>query len=127
MRQEIAKMGTTRRMWLANSLSNVGKIENGVVSRRAAYGPMSRSTIRWKSSPTRAACYFPAGKKDAAFRTKPKMALQLVQRAKEQAWPFRAVVADSLYGEDRGLRTGLRQMQVPSVLAPESCPCVVAS
>ena len=56
-------------------------------------------------------------KKDAAFRTKPKIALQLVLQAVAQKWPFRAVVADSLYGEDRGLRAGLRQVQVPYVLA----------
>ena len=61
--------------------------------------------------------YFADGKNDPAFRTKPQIALQLVQQAKAQGWPFRAVVADSLYGEDRGLRTGLRQVQVPYVLA----------
>jgi SRSO17 transposase len=49
--------------------------------------------------------------------TKPKIALQLVQQAVAQKWPFRAVVADSLYGEDRGLRGGLRQLQAPYVLA----------
>jgi SRSO17 transposase len=61
--------------------------------------------------------YFAQGKNDPAFRTKPRIALQLVQQAILQAWPFRAVVADSLYGEDRGLREGLRTLQAPYVLA----------
>lgn len=33
---------------------------------------------------------------DAAFRTKPKIALQLVQRAKEPAWPFGALALSCL-------------------------------
>ena len=61
--------------------------------------------------------YFVQGKNDPAFRTKPRIALQLVQQAILQARPFRAIVADSLYGEDRGLREGLRKLQVPYVLA----------
>lgn len=35
----------------------------------------------------------------------------------EQEWPFRAVVADSFYGEDRGLRRGIQQLKVASVMA----------
>lgn len=97
-------------------LGNGGKIENGVVSVSSLwadediYYPLDVEPYTPES-------YFAEGKNDAAFRTKPQIALQLVQRAKEQDWPFLAVVADSLYGEDRGLRTGLRQLQVPSVLA----------
>lgn len=45
------------------------------------------------------------------------MALQLVEQAIEQAWPFRAVVADSFYGEDRGLRRGLQRLCVGYVMA----------
>ena len=78
---------------------------------------MSRSITLWRSSRTRKTSYFAQGKNDAAFRTKPQIALQLVQQAIQQEWPFRAVVADSLYGEDRGLRNGLRKLQVPYVMA----------
>jgi hypothetical protein len=35
----------------------------------------------------------------------------------QEAIPFRAVVADSFYGEDRGVREGLRRLSVPYVLA----------
>jgi SRSO17 transposase len=61
--------------------------------------------------------YFAEGKDDPAFRTTLTIALQLVQQAKEQGWPFRAVVADSFSGEDRGLRNELRTLQIPYVLA----------
>src|SRR5947199_6137232 len=45
------------------------------------------------------------------------IALQLVQQALQERWPFRAMVADSFYGEDRGLRGGLRKLSVPYVMA----------
>lgn len=97
-------------------LGNVGKIENGVVSVSSlwadedVYYPL-------EVEPSTPESYFANGKNDPAFRTKPQIALQLVQRVQVLDWPFRAVVADSLYGEDRGLRAGLRQAQVPYVLA----------
>jgi hypothetical protein len=31
----------------------------------------------------------------------------------QEALPFRAVVADSFYGEDRGVREGLRRLSGP--------------
>ncbi len=63
------------------------------------------------------AVYFAKGKNDPQFRTKLKIALHLVERAVQEAIPFRAVVADSFYGEDRGVREGLRRLSVPYVLA----------
>jgi len=60
---------------------------------------------------------FAKGRNDPAFRTKLKIAFQLVQQANQQGWPFRAVVADSFYGEDRGLRGGLQKLGVPYVMA----------
>jgi DDE superfamily endonuclease len=61
--------------------------------------------------------YFPKGKQDPAFRTKLKIGVELVSRAVHMPLPFRAVVADSFYGEDRGFRRGLRGLQVGYVLA----------
>ena len=60
---------------------------------------------------------FAKGKNDPNFRTKRKIALHLVQQAVEQGWPLRAVVADNFYGEDRGLKSGLRELNVPYVMA----------
>lgn len=97
-------------------LGNVGKIENGVVSVSSLWAD-EEVYYPLEVEPYTPESYFAHGKNDPAFRTKPKIALQLVQHAVEQKWPFRAVVADSLYGEDRALRAGLRQLQVPYVLA----------
>ena len=97
-------------------LGNVGKIDNGVVSVSSLWAD-EQVYYPLEIEPYTPESYFAQGKNDPAFRTKPKIALQLVQQARRLEWPFRAVVADSLYGEDRGLRDGLRTLQVPYVLA----------
>src|SRR5207247_365026 len=51
------------------------------------------------------------------FRTKLVLARQLVERAIGEGLPFRAMVADSFYGEDRTLRQELRTLGVPYVMA----------
>ena len=43
--------------------------------------------------------------------------MELVRRAVQAHIPFRAVVADSFYGEDRGVKGGLRALSVGYVLA----------
>jgi SRSO17 transposase len=97
-------------------LGNLGKIDNGVVSVSSlwadeqVYYPLSIEPYTPES-------YFARGRNDPGFRTKLKIALQLVEQAVEQGWPFRAVVADNFYGEDRGLKSGLRQLGVPYVMA----------
>jgi SRSO17 transposase len=57
---------------------------------------------------------FEGGKNDPAFRTKPKIAMELVERAVEMGLPFRAVVGDILYGEHRGFKEGLEQKGIPT-------------
>jgi hypothetical protein len=61
--------------------------------------------------------YFAKGKNDPAFRTKLKIAFELVKQATQEGLPFRAVVADNFYGEDRDLKRGLRELNVPYVMA----------
>ncbi|HEX4714707.1 MAG TPA: transposase [Ktedonobacteraceae bacterium] len=51
------------------------------------------------------------------FRTKLTIGVELVSRAVHVPLPFRAVVADSFYGEDRGFRRGLQDLNVGYVLA----------
>jgi SRSO17 transposase len=97
-------------------LANVGKIDTGVVSvtslwaDEGVYYPLD-------FEPYTPADYFAEGKHAALFRTKLKIAGELVQRAIQAHIPFRAVVADNFYGEDRGFRQGLRDLQVGYVLA----------
>ncbi len=61
--------------------------------------------------------WFAHGTDDPEFRTKPQIALELVELARTAEVPFRAVVADSLYGEHRDFRKGLQQLNCGYVLA----------
>ncbi len=97
-------------------LANLGKIDNGVVSVRSLWAD-ERVYYPVEVEPYTPAQYEASGKQDPAFRTKLVIARQLVERARQQALPFRAAVADSFYGEDRTLRRELRSLGVPYVLA----------
>ena len=97
-------------------LGNLGKIDNGVVSVTSLWAD-ERVYYPLEIEPYTPESYFAKGKDDPDFRTKLKIALHLVQEALQERWPFRAVVADSFYGEDRGLRGGLRKLSVPYVMA----------
>ena len=97
-------------------LANVGKIDNGVVSVSSLWAD-ERVYYPVDVEPYTPASYFAKGKNDPQFRTKLKIAVQLVERAMQEEIPFRAVVADSFYGEDQGVREGLRKLSVPYVLA----------
>jgi hypothetical protein len=100
------------RQWLAN----IGKTENGVVSvsglwaDEGVYYPVN-------FEPYTPSHHFDGGKNDPKFRTKLKIASELVERAVEEGVPFRAVVADSFYGEDEDFKWGLRELKVGYVLA----------
>ena len=61
--------------------------------------------------------HFEGGKDDPLFRTKLKIAEELVELAVEKSIPFRAVVADSFYGEDREFKLSLGELGVGYVLA----------
>jgi SRSO17 transposase len=97
-------------------LGNRGKIDNGVVSVTSLWAD-ERVYYPIDFEPYTPESYFAKGRNDPAFRTKLKMALQLVKLAVEEGWPFRAVVADNFYGEDRGLKHGLHALGVPYVMA----------
>jgi SRSO17 transposase len=83
------------KQWLAN----MGKTENGVVSvssvwaDEGVYYPLEVEPYTPKH-------HFEGGTSDPRLRTKLKVAQQLVERSVETGVPFRAVVADSFYGED---------------------------
>lgn len=97
-------------------LGTRGKIENGVVSvgslwaDESVYYPLG-------VEPYTPQHWFARGTADPAFHTKPQIALALVDHAIAEAWPFRAVVADCLYGERHGFTSGLTQRGVPYVVA----------
>jgi hypothetical protein len=57
------------------------------------------------------------GKRDPGFRTKPKLAAELVAAAQQAKIPFRAVVVDCLDGDNTGLVEALGRAGVAFVLA----------
>lgn len=97
-------------------LGSIGKVENGVVSVHSLWAD-ERRYYPLEVEPYTPAHWFAGGKADAAFRTKPQIALELVQRAVQTQVPFRAVVADSFYGENAGFVQGLEQLELGYVLA----------
>jgi SRSO17 transposase len=100
------------RQWLAN----IGNTDSGVVSVSSlladerVYHPVD-------FEPYTPAHHFEGGNNDLQFRTKLKIAAQLVERSVERGLPFRAVVADSYYGEDEGFKRSLSELEVVYVLA----------
>jgi hypothetical protein len=100
------------KQWLAN----IGKTDNGVVSvssllaEEGVYYPLA-------VEPYTPAHHFEGGKNDPEFRTKLKIARELVEHSVAEGVPFRAVVADSFYGEDEEFRQALSGLGVGYVLA----------
>ena len=97
-------------------LGGIGKIDNGVVSVSSLWAD-ERIYYPLEVEPYTPAHHFDEGKADPEFRTKPKIALELVERAVEMEIPFKAVVADILYGEHHKFKEGLENRQIPYVLA----------
>ena len=97
-------------------LGSIGKVDNGVVTVSSlwaderVYWPLTVAPF----TPTQ---HFARGMSDPAYRTKPQIALALVQQAARDGIPFRAVVADSFYGENDAFRSGLHDLGVGYVLA----------
>ena len=97
-------------------LGSVGKIDNGIVA----------VTTLWASEeryyPLHVMPYTPerrlaGGKQDPGFRTKPQIALSLVEQAQAAGIAFTAIVADCFYGDNHALETALLERRLPHVLA----------
>ena len=101
-----------QRQWLAN----IGKTENGVVGVTSLLAD-ERIYYPVDLEPYTPAHHFEGGKNDPHFRTKLKIASELVELAIGRSIPFRAVVADSFYGEDWGLKGALEELGAGYVLA----------
>jgi SRSO17 transposase len=87
------KDGTATAHVARQYLGSVGKIDNGIVAVTSLWAD---ERCYW---PVHAVPYTPAsrlakGKRDPGFRTKPQLAVELVQAARQAGIEFRAVVAD---------------------------------
>ncbi len=100
------------RQWLAN----IGKTDKGVVSVSSLWADEG---VYWPMDfePYTPSHHFEGAKNDPQFRTKLKIASELVELAVGRGIPFRAVVADSFYGEDEGFKQRLGELGAGYVLA----------
>jgi DDE superfamily endonuclease len=97
-------------------LGSIGKIANGIVSVTSLWAD-ERVHYPLDVTPYEPAARLPRGKTDPTFRTKPQLAVALVERAVARGIRFRAVVADSVYGENPTFESALTRADLPFVLA----------
>ncbi|GAC1459556.1 MAG: IS701 family transposase [Ktedonobacterales bacterium] len=97
-------------------LGSLGKIANGIVAVSSLWAD-AQVYYPLHVRPYTPASRLPGGKTDLAFRTKPQLAAELVSAARAAGIPFRAVVADSLYGENREFERALAEAGLAYVLA----------
>jgi len=90
-------------------LANLGKTDTGVVSVTSLWAD-EHLYYPLHVEPYTPAHHFEQGKADPDFRTKLAIAVELIQRAVDVGIPFRAVVADCFYGEDRHVQQGIRDL-----------------
>lgn len=69
------------------------------------------------ADPYTPAKHFDQGKSDPGFRTKLQIGAELARRAEAAGFPFRAVAADSAYGDQDGFRGELDEAGLPFVMA----------
>lgn len=97
-------------------LANLGKTDKGVVSVSSLWAD-EHVYYPLELEPYTPAHWFAHGKTDPAFRTKPQIAVELLERAVTAQWPFRAVVADAFYGENETFHLGMHRLQLGFVVA----------
>jgi SRSO17 transposase len=97
-------------------LGAIGKIANGIVAVSSLWAD-DRVYYPLHVRPYTPAARLAGGKQHPAFRTKPQLALELVLAARAAGIPFRAVVADSRYGEHPEFKRTMWRADIPYVLA----------
>jgi DDE superfamily endonuclease len=96
-------------------LGSVGKVDNGIVAVSSLWAD-ERMYYPLHVCPYTPAERLPRGRRDPAFRTKPQLAVELVDLALEAGASFRAVVADCFYGENATFEGALWEAGLPYVV-----------
>lgn len=110
------KAGTRTAHVARQYLGSIGKVDNGIVAVTSLWAD-ARVYEPLHVRPYTPAERLPKGKADPGFRTKPQLAVELVDAALEAGIPFRAVVADCFYGENATFEAALGDAALPYVLA----------
>src|SRR5829696_1484449 len=110
------KDGTATAHVARQYLGSVGKVDNGIVAVTSLWAD---ERVYWPvhAVPYTPASRLPGGERDPGFRTKPQLAVELVQAARAAGIEFQAVVADCFYGDNPGFTDALVAAKVPFVLA----------
>jgi hypothetical protein len=93
-----------------------GKTDNGVVTVTTLWAD-ERLYYPVHAVPYTPARHFAKGKTDPGFRTRLAIGADLAIKAREAGFAFRAVVADSAYGDQDGFRGELAEAGLPFVMA----------
>ena len=107
------KKGKTTAYVARQYIGKLGKIENGIVSVNA-YGVIDEIPF-----PLVFAVFKPQKrlKKEEQYKTKPQIAIALIQALKQQGFHFEVVLADSLYGESGEFIAALQGLGLRFVVA----------
>ena len=97
-------------------LGRYGKTDNGIVTVTTLWAD-ERVYYPLHAVPYTPARHFAKGKNDPEFRTKLQIGAELAVRARAAGFCFRAVVADSAYGDQDGFRGELSEAGLPFVMA----------
>lgn len=110
------KKGKTTDYVARQYIGNLGKIDNGIVSVNA-YGIIDGITF-----PLLFKVYKPKGtlKPEDKYKTKPALAVEIIEELKQAGFKFSVVLADSLYGESSDFIAGLIGLKLKYVLAIRS-------
>jgi hypothetical protein len=109
------KAGTKTAHVAKQYLGSIGKIDGGIVAVTSLWAD-ERVYYPLHVRPYTPAVRLPKGKADPAFRTKPQLAVELVDAALDAGFSFRAVVADCFYGENATFEGMLADAGLPFVL-----------
>jgi hypothetical protein len=93
-----------------------GKTDSGVVTVTTLWAD-ERLYYPVRALPCTPARHFARGKSDPGFRTRLAIGAGLAARAREAGFAFRAVAADSAYGDQDGFRAELAGAGLPFVMA----------
>ena len=97
-------------------LGRYGKTDNGVVTVTTLWAD-ERLCYPVHAMPYTPARHFAKGKNDPAFRTKLQIGADLAAGSRAAGFVFRAVAADSAYGDQDGFRGELAEAGLPFVMA----------
>jgi hypothetical protein len=110
------KAGTATAHVARQWLGSLGKTDNGIVAVTSLWAD-ERGYWPVHVVPYTPASRLPKGRTDPGFQTKPQLAVDLLQAARQAGIGFRAVVADCFYGDNTGFTEALGRASVAYVLA----------